>query len=571
MNKKALSLILAAVMLFACFAIVAIPADAHAAVAGTTLFKKDKGAVQIESGTQSGVEVAFAEDSGDVSSVKYAYTADVQKFSLKWKFSDFSAEKTFLTLTDVENTTVYLTLELTQKGEKLEAVLKDNWKNESAVTEISAVMTDELTFSYDKSGVFKVNDVTLNADTIRTKAFENNEATLSFGVNKQEESKTSKVTLLSMENVKGVQSLLADAVKVDTLLKYKKGLDETQTSFTVKSALDQDFVFPVYGVSILGNRLRVKYKEPSDTEFGNENVGKTKHKLTQEGTYVFKIYTETEDNAVTFTVTAVKDTSAPKFEEAALRAALADLIAQQNVSAPSLNNTYRFPSIDAAVAADPDGIDTLYNIKVQVGYKKPGETGEFTFANGLDVSLNTVGVWSFEYKLTDAAGNKTESKDIGVTFKLNVIDTDAPVIDMPEVKEISVDKEFVFSEATMKDNASGVNSVRSSFKVFRIEDGDRTDVTDELKKADFKIKPTVLTDADGNHSYEVEYTAFDNAGNKSTHTMKVKVVTPKAEDPKPNPTNDALQTTLIVIASLCGLGIVVLLFVKPKKPEQNKK
>ena len=98
--------------------------------------------------------------------------------------------------------------------------------------------------------------------------------------------------------------------------------------------------------------------------------------------------------------------------------------------------------------------DSYDNVKIQVGYKAPGDNGDYTYASSYAVKLNETGIWYFVYKVTDVAGNETVSK----SFSLRVFDETAPTISVTDVVEIVAGEKYSIPSATITDNASGVDA-----------------------------------------------------------------------------------------------------------------
>ena len=80
-------------------------------------------------------------------------------------------------------------------------------------------------------------------------------------------------------------------------------------------------------------------------------------------------------------------------------------------------------------------------------------------------------------------------------------------------------------------------------------------------------KEVATKDADGKvvYLYKVVYNAKDSYGYTNSLTLNVLTTQPDTE----MSAFDVWETVLIVVASLSAVGIVVLLFVKPKDEEEN--
>lgn len=605
-SKKLLSLICAFLMVFSASAVLfkANGVDAAESVKyyyGTTLASSGEGSASITSSLSDGLKVSFKKAS-KASSANYKFALDMNDFAVSFRFDNANFTETWFKFTDNDNSTKWVQLTFKKDGDKIAYKFKDNYSNEtdykdSGINASEFSSENGLTLSYKKGEGFKLGSQALAADGIETLSFYKNIATMSFGVSGvsgEEDDNDAVMLITSIKNSNGTQSLKTSDSKFEgdsrvapVIIPKEDGQDgivSSAVSVSLKAARNAEFVFPYYCVDILGTGWAVSTKEGDEAE-GEKITNKLKHSLGREGSaYIFKIYAKSSDeNAlITLSVEAVKDTAKVQIDNTQLMAflnasdELQKAFNDNHLVATAENNTFEFPHIYRndfdGIFTTADALDAFDNVKIQVGYRAPGDSGEFTYASSYAVKLNKTGRWYFRYKITDAAGNETESD----VFNFLVFDQTAPTITIESEVEIDVNKKYTIPSATITDNAAGVDTAYSKWTLYEMNaDGTKGKEIANIKEGedgyddsilkDGVLTPTALTPSDKNGSYILVYEARDLDGNVAEPAevvLKVVEGTPTYAD---NPWNDFFRTALIVVACLSGTGIIVLIFVKPKE------
>ena len=617
-HKKLLSVLCAFIMLFSAGAItLGGVKDAFAAentyYYGTSLVSAGEGSATVASSLSQGVKITFNKAS-EASSADYRHSLDMNRFAVDFKFDGENFQEIWFTFTDADNSSKWVTVRLNKDGDSLQYKLEDNYGNETAYASsgvtVSALTSEggvTLGYTYANDGngnyvgAFTFGGRTLAADGIETTSFYKNIADMSFGVEGVSGDLDSAVMYITaVTNSNGEQSLVTSNSKftdenrvAPVIIPKEDGVDAIVTSASpvtkaVNAASNSTYSFPYYCLDILGSGWAVTTSVEQGAA-GDKVEGKTEHALGNAGSvYTFRIYAKESDAEplVTLNVTAVDDDRKVSVDNAKFIEFInaSDEIGTgsalvEHIVAPSENNTFEFPHIyrddyENIFAADPTGLDTFDNVTIQVGYRAPGDTGEFTYVNSYAVRINAEGLWTFRYKVTDAAGNETESQ----VFYLRVFDETAPTIKTETTVEITVNEGYTIPSATITDNASGVDTAYSVWtlyemnadgskgnKIANIRDGEEGYENSILK--DGVLTPTALTPDDRDGSYILVYEARDYAGNVADNvevTIKVVAGTPDYAD---NPWNDFFRTALIVVACLAGTGIIILIFVKPRERE----
>ncbi len=608
--KKLLGVICAFVILFSAGAVMIasareVYASENTYYYGTSLVTAGEGSTTITSSLSNGVEITFKIES-DASSASYRHSLDMNKFAVDFRFGNANFEELWFTFSDADNSSKWVTIWLKQNGDDLQYKFEDNYGNTTSYINSDVTVTQltsdaGVTLSYTKDGGFVFGSTALSADGMTTLTFYKNIADMSFGVegvsdDDDDEDAVMYITAITSSN--GTQTLITsnnrfsdDDRIAPVIISKVDGDDAIVTSAdpinaTVNAASNSTYTFPYHCLDILGTGWSVTTTVDSGSETSVVE-GKTNHSLGTAGkTYVFKIYAKSSDATpiITLTVTAVNDEAAVTINNDALMAFLQSSEEIGNngagfadhIVAPSENNTFEFPHIYAddfsTIFTASDGIDAYYNVTIQVGYRAPGDTGEFTYVDAYAVKINEVGMWSFRYRVVDAAGNITESE----TFQLRVLDETAPTITTESLIEIPVNEEYTIPSATITDNAAGVDTSYSTWTLYYMNaDGTKGDVIENLTEddegyedsilKDGVLTPTELTDSDCEGSFILVYEARDLSGNVAE---SVEVILKVVEgDLETNPWNEFFVTALIVVACLAGTGIIILIFFKPKERE----
>lgn len=590
-SKKFLSIICAVVMVFALA--VAVVQTKHVSAAetakyyyGTSLVASESGSPTITSSLTDGVKVTFKKASKSAS-VNYKHTLYVKNFEVSFKSSNTNFEELWFELTDADNDTKWVKVYFKQVDGKIQYKFEDNQKNKTEYAD-SGVSSDKLAEGVKLSlsnGIFKLDNATLSSTNVVTKSFYKNMADLAFGVEGVDSEGEDAVVCITKINE---QSLVTSNSKFEgnarvnpVIIPMQDGEDEpvsTAVSQNVNAPANQDYSFAYYCLDVLGTGWAVS------VDNGDKVNGKTSHAIGEVGSQdiVAKIYvTDASDQAlITLNIKAVQDNASVTISDSAFENFYSNANELQNVFgsnaighmvATTEGNTFEFPHMsrdDFNAIYTTDGYDTFNNVKIQVGYKAPGDNGDYTYVSSYAVKLNETGVWYFVYKATDVAGNEEVSK----AFSFRVVDETAPTIKVSEKTQIIVDEKYTIPSATITDNASGVDSNYTKWTLYNAdENGNKVGEAianvkfGELGYDESMLKDGVFTPDQAGKKYVVVYEACDKAGNVSASQQTVIEVIEGTPTYTANPFNDFVKTALIVVACLAGLGLIVLIFVKPRE------
>lgn len=584
-GRKFLSIICALVMMFAIsIAIVDAKQVSAAETAkyyyGTSLVSSESGSPSITSSLTDGVKVTFKK-ANESASVSYKHDLYAKSFAISFKSTSANFDELWFKLADADNDTKWVKVTLKQADGKIQYKLEDNEKNktEYADTGIDASKFAEgMTLSLaDKN--FKLDSKEFDEGSVKTLSFYKNIANLSYGVAGVDKDGEDAVVLVTKINE---QSLVTNNSrfeeenrKAPVIISKEDGVDApvtTAINADVNAPANEDYTFAYYCLDVLGTGWAVSVDD-GDKENGKLTlaVGDINSEKM-----VVKIYaTDASETAlITLNVTAVNDTQKVVLSDAdGFKAFIAqemnDDLQKGHLVATTEGNTYEFPHVyrdDFNAYFDCIGIDSFDNVKIQVGYKAPGDDGNYTYASSYAVKINETGLWYFVYKVTDIAGNETVSEP----FSIRVFDETAPTISVKDSVEIVEGEKYTIPSASITDNASGVDSRYTKWTLYAVdEQGNRTEVKNvklgEEGYDESLLKDGVLTPAQAGTKYVVVYEARDNAGNiAANEEMEIEVVesTPTYTE---NPFNNFVKTALIVVACLAGLGIIILIFVRPKE------
>ena len=605
-SKKLLGVICAFLMMFS--ASVAVLSDNSVFAAetvkyyyGSTLASTGDGSSKITSSLSNGLQITFEKASKD-SSASYKNALDMNDFAVNFRFDSVNFDEFWFKFTDNDNDTKWVQLSFKVQDGKISYKMQDNNHVETAfaaTTVSSDSLSSEtgLTLSYDKnSRAFSLNGVTLNSGDIKTLSFYKNIADMSFGVkgvSGDEEDNDAVIQIKSIKSSNGTQTLVTANSKFEgenriapVIIPKEDGKDQIVTSdsavnVAVNAAADSTYGFPYFCLDILGTGWAVSVTQ--DGAEGEKVEGKTSQAIGSEGSvYTIKIYAlkSDENPLITLKVTAKKDTAEVTVNDEAFKSFIsnAEVLKVDHLVASTEGNTFEFPHIDSEefsrIVTVTDGLDDYSNVKIQVGYLAPGSSGEFTYASSYAVKLNKTGTWYFRYKFTDPAGNITESEP----FAFRVFDETPPTITVESSVEIDVNQKYTIPTGTITDNASGVDTAYSTWKLYYLNaDGSRGAEIKNLKEGeegyedsilkDGVLTPKELTAADLDGSFVIVYQARDLDGNVAEEVETIVKVVEGTPDYSNNPFNDFLRVALIVVACLAGTGIIVLIFVRPKERE----
>ena len=592
-SKKFLSIICAVVMMFALS--IAVVQTKHVSAAettkyyyGTSLVTSDSGSPSITSSLSEGVKVTFKKENKSAS-VKYKHSLYAQNLEITFKSTKTNFEQLWFTVADADNDTKWVKVSFKQVDGKIHYALEDNENNKTEYANSgvdASKLADGVKLSLS-NGTFKLDTATLSATNIVTKSFYKNMAKLSYGVegvDSEGEDAIVCITKINDQSLVTANSKFEGNARVNpVIIPMQDGEDEpveTAVSQNVNAPANEDYTFAYYCLDVLGTGWAVKVGDSDKVS------GKTTQAVGEVGSQdiVAKIYvTDASEQAlITLNITAVEDETSVTINDSAFENFYKNADELKNVFgtdavghmvATTEGNTFEFPHVYntefAAIYGCTDGIDGYNNVKIQVGYKAPGDNGNYTYASSYAVKLNETGVWYFVYKATDVAGNETVSKP----FSFRVVDETAPTIKVSEKTQIIVDEKYTIPSATITDNASGVDSNYTKWTLYEADADGKADLTKEIKNVKFGeegydeslLKDGVFTPTETGKKYVVVYEARDKADNVATSQQTVIEVIEGTPTYTANPFNDFVKTSLIVVACLAGLGLIVLIFVRPKQ------
>lgn len=222
----------------------------------------------------------------------------------------------------------------------------------------------------------------------------------------------------------------------------------------------------------------------------------------------------------------------------------------------------------------------LYEIRIE--YCAPGDyydDKEWSGTTTNELSVTTTGYWYFRFYVTDAAGNEAvfENGDNASYYQFGryVIDTDAPEVEFTssqlavQTSGIAAGSSYTIPTPTVTDSTSTTTTVYNVMKKVngewvKIYDGETKTVTegyeDFFKSGVLYPAASEVSKADDDYIYRVTYTVTDTYGHKTVKDLNILTTSPDLGDN----TNDVWTIVLICIACAAAVGIIVLLFVKPK-------
>ena len=243
---------------------------------------------------------------------------------------------------------------------------------------------------------------------------------------------------------------------------------------------------------------------------------------------------------------------------------------------------------DAGILAEATSVnadDTTKNnsalLTVKVLYCNPNSyfhSSEKWDESDNDVSATTYGVWHFRYVIVDKAGNESAQSDAitrtvvhpGTNPEIELTSTQLKVettgvkagstytIPTPTVTAVGTSATYTYQITKLVGDEyvviydSKTGKITEGYEDFVTTAGSLVPGKNEVASKDAEGKVTYL--------YKVVYNATDSYGYTNTRTLNV--LTTQAETEMS--AFDVWETVLIVVASLAAVGIVVLLFVKPK-------
>lgn len=318
--------------------------------------------------------------------------------------------------------------------------------------------------------------------------------------------------------------------------------------------------------------------------------------------YAFADY-YTKDGSTTFSqvVVLVVDTVAPVLDDTALTQWLENpdnegslpndwIKAQEDYKLPLgwVTDISILTEVTAQTERKEEGSDVTNTVNnenmLTITFEYCPTDGHFTekeWQSGAEIDLTSVNRWWFRYVVTDAAGNEVKSKP----FYRYVRDITPPEISLTstqlkvETSGTKAGQSYTIPTPTYSD-AIGVE--KSYYIVYKLVNGKYIEIfnsdTKEIVEGYEKFITTdgVLTPAsnevtptvDGKPQdvlYKVVYHAEDKYGSSSELELKILTTQPVSAVE----ILDAWKITLIVVAAVCAVAIVVLIFIKPKSKPTN--
>ena len=238
------------------------------------------------------------------------------------------------------------------------------------------------------------------------------------------------------------------------------------------------------------------------------------------------------------------------------------------------------------VKADDATANDSELLKVKVLYCNPNSyfhSSDKWDESDNDVSATTYGVWHFRYVIVDMAGNESVQSDAitrtivhpGTNPEIELTATQLKVqttgikagstytIPTPTVTAVGTSATYTYQITKLVGNDyvviydSETGDITEGYEDFVTTAGSLVSGKNEVAGKDAEGKVTYL--------YKVVYNAKDSYGYTSSLTLNVLTTQPDAE----MSAFDVWETVLIVVASVAAVGIVVLLFVKPKEKTEE--
>lgn len=618
MKKKLLILIVAFAIVASSFAGINFTDVNAVSVTMSNMFTQESGSSYItRSVDENGAKMTFNSTAKETS-IKYLQLMHMEHFEVVFELLQVEFKEFYVTLKEYNVSSKFLRVTLSNDGSNLKAVVSDNLRNEVETIIPSSKLEGELKIIYD--GITKQlyfnndmdsdNHIQLNMQGIVTDSFYNQEANMVFGVKGHSDENASNIYVKSIANKNGNQEINSKtSTNIDPIVAHYASNElnfSNGDTIELKAALGYKFTIPYYAIDVLGNKLYIKtqFEAKDANTFDNDwyamEDNKSKYPSSTSMTYIqmsgnvegkklevgdkyyihiSNVYEQNNVNAqwLTLKVTLVDDTEAPVIVADKLVTAVNEYFPNLSIDAPMTGNTLSFPSLNAfgdVIDFDKgDGIDAIYNVEFQVGYKRPGDAA-WSWSSNTEVSINTIGYWTFTYRVKDAAGNMSYlgSKIGDITFGYYVNDIYSPEIDVSKEQVIYKNKAYTIPTPKVTDNASGVDSAWTKYKVYYIDgNGNSTlleDNKDSMLYNGVLTAETITNDGETEYYFLIEYSARDKAGNVA-ETKTTKLIVKVSPNPVERPVNNIMKIIAIVLASVAGVLLVIMLVVNPEKRKEK--
>ena len=612
-----------AIMLFAAIAVSGTVGQSYALFEGdgddAKIFKKSTGDVVINNVTADGLPISL---SGDNYANSFTFVQDMYMDGFAFEaHTNLMFDTITLTVTGKVDTSSVIDI-IVEKGtaddgsQKFDVYgKKGTEESETLVTSfvpVDAEKTEDtdmytLSISYDvETKKFTVNGTTVEMEM----EFEYNVANMVFKNSNKTTDDEKKMELLvkSIANANGVQQLstnegveVVDFVFWTSLIKPegtavaeedKEKYHGAETAFVYNDvyakAGSSSFNYPISAISIIGDTIDMevfKYLDEENEEgetvetqlstFDGDSAKTSLAKVGEEGTkYEVRMYSATEVHI--FTINAIKDEVATELNIDAVKAYIEEKVPNGRILT---SKTYSFPNLkengsykkEFFIFSEEDkGIDSIENVKIKFGYKKPESTSDWSWSENFTVTYDTEGRWAFAYKVVDSSGNEGEKI---YEFSRDVVDNTPPTVTVTEQLTAYKGVLYTISAPTADDNAAGVDTSRTEIKVYKGVRGSEDAVEVELYEGNSFI-PDEITPEGEDYTYFIVYIVYDFNGNSTklnpsySYVTVEEPVTPEIDDP----VAPAWLTWILIIVSV-GLIIVIGFYIvsAPKDEKESTK
>ncbi|MDD4003275.1 MAG: hypothetical protein PHE12_03685 [Clostridia bacterium] len=425
-----------------------------------------------------------------------------------------------------------------------------------------------------------------------------NEGYLTLGFKGIEITKKAEMRLLNLnkQNLTSSTEGMVNDATAPVLRLDKSKFTEEDGNLTDNAPSGKLYKLPIYGLDVLSTNIKYKIKvaySAGGTEYNEEDdfeKSAAEFELKKEGFYKIKEI-EIDDNndnktSVCEDFDLTENTiiiNAKKWEmgevyrpeittftdEAKLNAYKA-LIQDNFISNGGASHKFQFAAPETEVKCAPGIIDYPANpenpeyIKYSLSYRRVNASS-WSKQDGLVFTASSVGEYEFKIQAVDRMGNISDIDESPI-FKVMFEDVTPPKITVTGFpSEKYLDQSVTLPQATITDDMGSVSN--KTIKVYYITDADGKLITDNEKKELVSEEITFTPEKLG--WYEVVYTAEDNnknAADSVSMTFNVIEYVPPVVDP---PTfidfDNVWNIVFLCIAGLSAIGLIVVLFIKPKE------
>lgn len=574
---KKLWILVAALIVTASFSLpMCFTAYANNVSVGSSLFKDIDNVSVTPSGnglklSATGISSAGATYANKLylSDFSFKYTVTENNFSyITFTFISANKDNTYSgTIKDIENV---LKISKDSKG-KLTAKLNDM---QEIVTAQDFTALTEINFN---AGADKISVKGTAAEFALTSP-EFKEASLKINFYGVMVTKTAGIVI---KEINGQSFLSASGNVQDNIKPVMRLNTERLNGF---SPLCMQYELPLYGLDVISSNIKyeiVLNYSADGTTYDQEDITKTSVKFPLEKLGYYKVKSITvkdnngnetsecadrniSDNPIIIKTEKWDDNSRPvinSFETENLAAYLSGI---PMAAAGGKDNKFQFKTPETIITSAPAGVTENANlIKYELLYKTSG-VSSWSKNDGLIFTASSKGEYWFKIQGIDRIGNRSDL-ELSPLIKISFTDITSPKITVSGFpSEKYAGQSLTLPSGSITDDMD--SSPEKSIKVYYIMD-------EEGKSADEKelVSETYSFTPDKTGWYEAVYSAKDSSGNKATYAPMTFKVVKAAESPKTEPFIDFTDTWTIVSASVAAasaLGIIILLFIKPKDEEK---